>query len=551
MKKNKILSYLKIQVYLILLIILGIGVFVGSKIGKDILDIRDQAMIKVSKATEETFRETLTSVVYDRNGVLISTMKTEKDVFYLSFNEIPEAVIEAFIAMEDRRFYDHKGVDYFAIVRAGISIINSKTITQGGSTITQQLSRNVFLTHEVTIDRKIEEAFIARELEDKFSKEQILEFYINNIYFSNGYYGIQAASKGFFDIDIDELSLSQTAFLCAIPNNPSTYDPLINIEATLQRRDLILNAMIEEGFIDKTAYKEALREEIVLNRKISQKNDYVETYVYYCATRELMKQKGFKIKYYFISKKEQDAYNEAYSALYQDSLRDLYTGGYTIHTSIDLEMQEQLQKIVDQKLSEFDEVNEEGIFMLQGAAVSIDNESGKVIAIVGGRNQKLPGYTLNRGFQSYRQPGSVIKPLLIYTPIFQGDYIPETIVLDEKKKNGPSNSNRIYSGEITVRRAVKTSKNTIAWEILNEKLTPSIGLEYLKKLNFAKIVDLDYVPAVALGGMTYGASTLEMTAGFATLENSGIYRDPTCIKSIIKADKIFIEVKTEEKVIYK
>lgn len=529
---------------------IGVGVFIGIKIRKDILEIRDQAKLKSNGAVEETFKEALTSVVYDRNGILISTMKAEKDVFYLPFHEIPELVSEAFIAMEDRRFYQHKGIDYKAIARAIVSILNKKTITQGGSTITQQLSRNVFLTHEVTMERKIEEAFIAIELEKKFSKDQILEFYINNIYFANGYYGIQAAAQGYFDMDTKELSLSQTAFLCAIPNNPSTFDPLINMESTLVRRDLILEAMLQVGFIDKNEYKDALREEIVLNRKVSQKNDYVETYVYYCATRELMKQKGFEFRYYFISKKEEDAYNEAYSSLYQDCLRDLYTGGYTIYTSIDLEMQSQLQTIVDQELSLFNEVNEEGIFMLQGAAVSIDNETGNVVAIVGGRNQNLQGYSLNRAFQSYRQPGSAIKPLLIYTPIFQGSFTPDTIVIDEKKEDGPRNSSRNYSGEMSIRRAVETSKNTIAWELLNDELSPAIGLEYLKKLNFTRVVASDYVPAVALGGMTYGSSTLEMTAGFASLENDGRYRVPTCIESIIKADKIFVEVKTEEKQVY-
>lgn len=550
MKKKKVLSFFKLQLYLVLFFISLILFFLGIKIGKDIINLRNQAKVKTSNATIETFRQNLTSIVYDRNGVLISTVKAEKDVFYLSFHEMPEIVGNAFIAIEDKKFYKHNGIDYMAIARAALSILNNKTITQGGSTITQQLSRNVFLNHEVTLERKIEEAFVARELEKKFSKEDILEFYINNIYFANGYYGIQAAAKGYFNKEIAELSLSQTVFLCAIPNNPSTYDPLINKDATIQRRNLILKAMLEEGFLDRLEYKEALEEEIKLNRRISEKKDYVETYVYYCATRELMKERGFEFRYYFRSPKEEEEYREAYSIYYQESLRDLYTAGYTIYTSIDLEMQNQLQTLVDEELSKFDEVNEEGVYLLQGSAVSIDNETGKVIAIVGGRNQNLPGYTLNRAFQSYRQPGSAIKPLLIYTPVFEKSYTPDTIVLDKKKSNGPNNSNDSYNGEITLRRAIEISKNTIAWELLNEELTPSVGLDYLKKMNFSKIVDLDDTPAVALGGMTYGASVLEMTAGFATLMNSGIYRIPSCILAITKNKDIFIEVKTEEKRIF-
>ena len=210
-----------------------------------------------------------------------------------------------------------------------------------------------------------------------------------------------------------------------------------------------------------------------------------------------------------------------------------------------------LQKAVDENLAGFTEVNEEGVFKLQGAGVCIDNETGYVRAIAGGRSQDFSGYTLNRAYQSYRQPGSSIKPLIVYAPAVERGYTPDSIVKDEPIEDGPSNANGGYSGEMTVREALSRSKNTIAWKLF-EELTPKTGLSYLKAMNFAKITKEDERLTSSLGGLTNGVSPVEMTAAYAALQNDGNYRRPTCIIKITDADGVeILSTEQEEKKVYK
>ena len=244
-----------------------------------------------------------------------------------------------------------------------------------------------------------------------------------------------------------------------------------------------------------------------------------------------MKAQGFEFQYYFSSSKKEKQYNKEFSQLYKECERSLYNSGYRIYTSINMKQQKKLQNAIDDGLRDFQEVNKEGIYQLQGAGVTIDNTTGYVTAAVGGRSQKFEGYTLNRAYQSFRQPGSSIKPLLVYTPILERGYTPDTIVIDEPIPEGPSNSNGGYDGAITLRTAVQWSKNTIAWKLL-EELSPSTGLDYLKAMNFAKIDPEDERLPAALGGFTIGVSPLEMAAGYATIQNDGCYRDPSCIIKI-------------------
>ncbi len=537
-KKSKSRSFKVVSQLLTVSILLCVTIvlfFFYYNYGRTILQLQSEAKKKVNSSTENTFRSVQTSLVYDAKGNLISSLKAEKDVYYLKYEEIPTIAVEAMIVSEDRKFLEHNGVDYWANIRAAISLIKHKgKIKQGASTITQQLARNVFLTHEVTYERKIEEIFIAQELEKKYSKYEILEFYLNEIYFANGHYGLQAASQAYFDEGVSTLSLSQVVFLCAIPNNPNLYNPITQMENTLKRRDRILVQLYEAGKISEKEYKEALAEKIKLKQSKTEKNNYVETYVYYSAIRELMANKGFEFQYQFDTEAERESYEEEYQELYHSCQKDLYVKGYRIYTSIDLEKQELLQKSVDDALKGFTQENEEGIYQMQGAAVCIDNDTGKVVAIVGGRDQDLSGYTLNRGYQSYRQPGSAIKPLIVYTPSFERNYTPESIVNDVYEEGGPRNSGNSYAGEMKLQRAIEVSKNTIAWDLFLE-LTPEVGLSYLLEMNFDKISDRDYVPAASLGGMTYGTSPVEMAAAYATLENDGTYREPTCITKITDA----------------
>lgn len=543
--------FAKLQIVLVLLVAGAVGWYYYGGYAQKVAIMQQEARMFVQKSNADTFRSVQTSLVYDTNGKLISALKGEKDVYYLEYEDIPAYAVAAMISIEDKKFYSHSGIDIKAILRAAQAMIQNGEVTQGGSTITQQLAKLTFLTQERTWERKIEEIFIAVGLEQKFSKDEIMEFYLNNVYFGNGYYGIQAASKGYFNVDAKDLSLSQITFLCAIPNNPSLYDPVEKMENTIKRRDRILNQMLQDGKISQETFGQAQAEVITLNRPEKTKNDYVETYTYFCAVRALMRQQGFQFQTEFSSEEEKAKYQEEYDALYGECQKSLYTEGYRIYTSIDLDMQQMLQDTVDSHLAEFTEQNEEGIFALQGAAVCIDNHTGHVKAIVGGRNQNLPGYTLNRAYQSFRQPGSAIKPLLVYTPALEGKYTPDTIVQDVKTEEGPSNSSGWYEGDITLRRAVAASKNTVAWNMLKE-LTPQTGLAYLKNMKFSRIDPKDERPTSALGGFTNGVSAVEMASGYAAIVHDGKFREPTCITKITDADdNVILETQSEEVEIYK
>lgn len=551
-KKNntKLKVILITQIILLLLILGALSFYFFGGYAKKVKALQDDAIALVNASTEETFRASQTSVVYDTNGKEITVVKGEKDSYYLTYDEIPEGVKAAIVSIEDKKFFKHHGVDFKAILRAGVAMIKNQKITQGGSTITQQLARTVFLSNEKTWERKIEEMFIAAGLERRYKKEQILEFYLNNIYFGNGYYGIEAAARGYFSCGVDELELADQALLCGIPNNPTIYDPVEHLENAVSRRDRILKQMYDDGKILQDTYEEETARTVTLKRPKRKKYDYVETYTYYCATRALMEQQGFIFQNTFADSAEQEAYEAAYDEMYADCQKTLFTGGYRIYTSIDLTLQKQLQASIDEGLTQFTDTTDEGVYKLQSSGVCIDNETGHVTAIVGGRSQDFSGYTLNRAYQSFRQPGSSIKPLIVYTPQLERGYTPDSIVKDEKFEGGPSNSSGIYSGEITLRYAVEQSKNTVAWKLF-EELTPQTGLEYLKKMNFAKLDARDEVPAISLGGFTYGMSAVEMASGFAAIENDGAYREPTCIERIEDADgNVLYEASQETTQVY-
>lgn len=536
-KKRRGLRVLGFLFLLFFLAVSSVGLYFYAKYGKTILSYYNKAKSIMREASEEDFKRSRTSIIYATDGTVIKTLQSGKEVYYLPYKDIPDSVITAMIVTEDKKFFSHEGVDYIANLRAAYSLVKHKgTIYQGGSTITQQLARNIYLTNEQSYARKITEIFLAGELEKRYNKKEILEFYLNNIYFANGFYGIQAAAHGYFSKGVAELSLSELMFLCAIPNNPSLYDPYVHFEDTLARRDSVMEQMYNDGKLRREEYYAARQEEIVLcPQEEPSRNDYVETFTIFCAVRALMEENGFPFCYYFADNAAKDTYLEYYEESYAYWQKQLYSGGYRVYTSIDLEKQELLLQTVQNQLAEFDEKTEDGIYTLQGAATCVENETGRVVAIVGGRGEVKYGYSLNRAYQSFRQPGSSIKPLVVYTPWLERGYFPDTILLDEKFAGGPRNANGVYSGKITLRRAVEVSKNTVAWKLF-EELTPEVGLSYVTDMQFRNIVPSDYVPAASLGGLTYGVCTLEMAGAYCTLANDGMYRNPTCIVKITAAD---------------
>ncbi|MCI5822434.1 MAG: PBP1A family penicillin-binding protein [Lachnospiraceae bacterium] len=534
-KSQKWWSFLKFQMVLIVLVIAAVAYYYAGGYAAKIKEMKTEAVNLVAGATRDTFRQDQTSIAYDCKGETLSVLKGEKDAYYVEYDDIPIYIKQAIVSTEDKRFFKHKGLDYKGILRAIVAMIRDGEVTQGGSTITQQLARTVFLSNEKTWERKIEEMYIAVELEAKYSKEDILEFYINNVYFANGYYGIQAAAEGYFGVDVNHLSLSQMVYLCAIPNNPTMYNPLKKHDMTIKRRNRILKTMLDDGVISDASYKSA-KKEVIEPKDTAEpiKNDYAQTYTYYCATRALMESQGFQFKTTFKDDTEKKKYQDEYDELYSECNKKLFTGGYRIYTSIDLTAQNALQDTLNQQLAGFTETNEENIYSLQGAAVCIDNTTGMVRAIVGGRSQDLDGYTLNRAYQSFRQPGSAIKPLIVYTPALEKGYTADTVVVDEPIEGGPVNGDGVYSGAMSLRQAVAVSKNTVAWKIFDE-LTPEYGISFLEAMDFSKLDKNDKRLPASIGGFTNGVSPLEMAKGYATIANNGGYRNPTCIEKITNA----------------
>lgn len=558
-KFKKFRLFLKIFLLVMLLAVLGALVVFYFKFGDDLLRWKKEAKQLVEESNRDTFRSSETSIIYASNKKPIAKLRGDKDTDYINFEDIPQEAIDCMVVTEDRDFYEHSGIDFLSTSKAGFLYVKGKltgddNITRGGSTITQQLAKNVFLSNEQSEERKIREMFIAIELEQKYTKDEIMEFYLNNICFANGHFGIEAASKAYFSKSVKELDLAEIAFLCAIPNIPTYYDPLQHFDHTQSRKERILKQLLEAEVITAAEYSDAVYKEIVLKPAEAIKTqDYMTTYAISCATKELMKKKGFEFRNEFSSDEDQEAYETEYKTLYEECHSSLYTGGYQIYTSLSASKQKKLQKTLNQTLSGFKEKTDEGIYTLQGAATCIDNETGFVVAIVGGRKQKsTTGYTLNRAFQSYRQPGSSFKPLVVYTPQLERSYTPSTIVDDTYFEGGPRNSDGSYAGKIPLRTAVEKSKNVVAWKLF-EELTPAVGLSYVKKMNFAEIVDSDYYPAASLGGLTNGASTVEMASGYATIENDGVYRDPTCIKKVLDSnDNVIInnQKSQEQKQVY-
>lgn len=529
-KKDR--SFYILQTLIVIAFILVIALLVRSNYARGILSLRREAIETVKNSTIEDLQGQRVGVIYDAEGGVLAELKNERNIRYLSSEEIPENVKDAFVSVEDKRFYKHHGVDFFALTRAVTKLINKDAITQGGSTITQQLSRNVFLSHEVSWQRKVKEIFISLELEKIYSKDQILEFYVNNIFYGNNCYGIESASRKYFGKPVSECSLSQTAFLCAIPNSPTRFDPLKNKENTLQRRDVILEAMYDNDKITEAEYKEALAEEITVDsHSVSYEQSWAKPYVIHCLVEEIMAADGFEFEYDFAQVTDKEDYEERYNETFSKYREELYRSGYQIYTSIQPKHQAALQKAIDEKLEPYNTKNTNGSYALQCAATCIDNETGLVTAIVGGRSQEDVSYDYNRAYLSSRPPGSAIKPLVVYTPLLERGYTADSIVQDQKAADGPRNSNNQYSGSISLRTAVEKSKNTVAWDKFNE-LGADTAMQYLLDMEFTDIMPQDYTGSSALGGFTRGVSSLEMSAAYAALENGGVYRTPSCIVKV-------------------
>ena len=528
--------------------------------GQTLIGCMREAKNLVDSSTPDTFRLAQTSYIYSDDGTQLAALAESEDATYLSYEDIPADVVNAFVSVEDRTFWNNSGVDYKGILRVCVNYVKTKgQVAEGASTITQQLARGTFLSNEKTLSRKIKEIFIARQLTKKYTKEQIMEFYCNSCCFANGIYGVEDASQKYFGRSVSDLSLSETAYICAIPNRPEYYNPLKNSENAISRRNKILQDMYECDYITKDAGDAALAENITV-AEVSDEEDtfynYEATYAINCAIRYLMKQDGFEFKSHFEDDADYDTYNAYYDEMYKQAKHKLYTGGYKVTTTMNLKAQKNLQKIFDKELAFNTKVDEStGIYQFQGAMTVIDNETGKVVAMIGGRSQDelQQTYSLNRGFQSFKQPGSSIKPLVIYTPALEEGYDANSTLteIDVKaaKKSTSEKISKMSGKKMSLRYAVEDSKNGCAYSLYNI-ITPKVGLSYIENMNFSKIVQQDYTLSSGLGGLHHGTNTVEMANAYSTLENHGEYRQADCISSILDASGNEIYEEPESKMVY-
>lgn len=516
--------------FFVAMIVLGVAGYIYT--APIIKEAKDVAYEKLASVDENTFNFLTNTTIYDAEGNLISTV-VKSNYSYTEINDVPEYIQKGYIAVEDRRFLSHHGIDYKALTRAAVALVKNKGhITQGGSTITQQVIKNMLLTQERSYKRKLVEFFIAPELEKRYSKSDIMEFYVNSNYYGNGCYGIGSASSYFFGKKPKELSLAECVMLVGLSNNPSAYSPINHPEAAKNKRASVLSQMVSQGVITQEQADQANQEEfnLILEKDVVEKESYQTSYAIHCATLKLMELNNFKFQYIFTDDDAYNAYRDEYTKTYNQYSQEIRAGGYTISTSLDSKLQEELQNSVDNGLSGFKETDEiSGKYLMQGAAVTVDNSTGYVVAIVGGRGTDDE---FNRGFLAKRQPGSAMKPIGVYGPAMDtGRYYPSKVMEDKYIDGGPHNYDRRFSGDVTLRRALARSLNTIPFQIILD-IKPITGMNYLGNMHFDTLVPSDNTASFALGGITYGVRVCDMAKAYYTIQNDGIYTDNDCITKI-------------------
>ena len=502
------------------LIMAAAGLILYAAVKPELDKCREIAYDKLAQMDRSDFSMLSDTVIYDKDGKQIGLINAGH-YQYMDINHISMNLQNGYIAQEDRRFKNHNGVDWIATFRAGLALIkHGGEVTQGGSTITQQVIKNTYLTQERTFTRKIVEILLAPELEKKYSKADIMEFYCNTNFYGHRCYGVEAASLYYFGKHAEDLAPEEAAVLIGISNSPSAYDPVSHPDASKNKRDDVLKSMNEVGYLSNEDYEKAVSSPLKIVQKETEGTDenYQSSYAIHCAALELMKMDGFEFQYTFDNKEDYTLYSERYTAAYSEQSDRIRAGGFQIYTSLDSGLQAVLQTQIDASLSGFTELQENGKFALQGAGVIVDNKTNYVTAIVGGRGAEDP---FNRAYLSARQPGSTIKPLIDYGPAFDtGEYYPTRMVNDHKWEKGPSNSGR-------------RSLNTVAWQIL-EDIGIDFGLSYLGEMEFQKLSYVDnQVPSLSIGGFTNGVRVVDMAKGYSTLANGGVYNDRTCIVKIL------------------
>ncbi len=431
---------------------------------------------------------------------------------WVDYGDIPWYMEKAVVAIEDKRFYDHKGVDWYRTSGAFIKMFATMQNSYGGSTVTQQLIKNLTGQDEVTVQRKLTEIFGALELEKRYDKQEIIEWYLNAVYFGEGCYGVQTAAQTYFGKDVKDLSLAECASIVGITNMPTYYDPFYNEQNNKERQETILREMYEQGYIDYETYKEAVAEELVFIHSAEEEStqrvySYYEEVVISDVINDLMERKG-------ISR--------------ETAQQLVYNGGYKIYCCVDVSVQSAIDAIYTD-LTAIPRAG--GNAQLQSAIVVMNPYDGRILGLSGGVGVKDSNFPLNRATGTYRSPGSSIKPLASYGPaVDTGLITPTTLVNDQAGLHlsgtdwYPANDSNIYYGVVTIYQALQYSLNTVAAQIV-DKLSPQTSYNYMTtKLGFTSLVpaDANYAP-MALGQLTNGVTVREMAQAYCAFVNDGIF----------------------------
>lgn len=509
-KRSKKQSFLMRAIIIFLLFFLVTGV-VGS--------IHVYSLVQSAPSIDDdTFIYSNSSTLYDHTGEQMVTLDNGEDRQSTQIEHIPQHVRDAFIAIEDTRFYEHSGLDAKRIGGAVLSNITDGFGSEGGSTITQQVVKNSLLTSEKSIERKVQEAYLALEVEKKYTKDEILEFYLNKIYFGNGAHGIVSAADAYFGKTLEELTIEEASLLAGLPQRPSGYDPFQHPELGEERRNTVLFVMKDQGFITDEEYEEAksvsIEDMIEGNRSNYEISDAYMDLVY----------------------KELESMEEIDASM-------IYNGGLEIYTTYDKTAQEHVEKVLnsDEYISYPDERFQAGLTL-------IDNKTGEIKAVGGGRNQESGKSRSNYATNTQRSPGSTIKPILSYGPAIEYlNWSTYQQIEDEKMTYTDSdqvitNYNGNYHGIVSMREAL-----TRSWNIPAVKTFQEVGSE--RASEFASNVGLSMegplYESYALGSLKEGISPLQLAGAYAAFGNEGMYNEPHVIRKVVFPDGKEINMQPE------
>lgn len=445
----------------------------------------------------------------------LTTFYDSEDRIWVDGDEIPQHMKDALVAIEDKRFYKHKGVDWFRTAHAALNMFTGGS-TFGGSTITQQLIKNLTQQDDITVQRKLLEIFQALDFEKDYDKEEILEWYLNAVYFGEGCYGVQTAAQTYFGKDAKDLSVAEAAAIVGITNLPTYYDPFYSVENNKTRQEDVLREMYKQGYLNKDEYEQAKAEELDFVRGENEPSratpySYYEEVVIADVINDLAEVKGIST---------------------EAARRLVYNAGYEIYACIDMDMQAKVDAIYTD-LDALPKPRNGTNSQLQSGIVIIDQYTGEIKALCGGTGEKTISFGLNRATKTTRPPGSSIKPIAVYGPAVEYGLIsPSTLVLDADDEHVklshtswyPKNSPNTYDGIITILTALQKSKNTVSAQIM-DKLTPSASYDFLtSRLGIVSLIDADAdYAALALGQPHYGITVREMAQAYTALANDGTF----------------------------